>query len=44
MKKRNLLKKELIFFLYFFCLYQIDCRMEVDEIYEDLKNDVLKRI
>ncbi len=30
--------------LFWMCMFQIDCRMEVDEIYEDLKNDILKHI
>lgn len=32
---------KLLFFIY---LLQIDCRMEVDEIYEDLHKDILKLI
>ena len=42
-EKKKFAKKKRTYFL-LFCLYQIDCRMEVDEIYDDLKNDVLKRI
>ena len=29
---------------FFFVCFQVDGRVEVDEIYEDLKNDILKRI
>jgi hypothetical protein len=28
----------------YFSSFQIDCRMEVDEIYEDLKTEILKHI
>jgi hypothetical protein len=34
----------ILIIIVFYIPFQVDCRMEVDEIYEDLKTEILKHI